>query len=119
EEDSIDGNGGNDRIEGKQGNDNDHQSRVIYPDPERAPLVRKAYELHATGTFTIDRLKEAVNEIGLTNRSGKPLSRPQFHRMLQNPIYCGILRYGNESYEAKHEPIVPKDLFDAVQDVMV
>src|SRR5207249_9318136 len=64
------------------------------------------------------RLMEAVNAIGLTNRSGIPLSRPQYHRMLQNPIYCGILRYGNESYEAKHEPIVPKTLFDAVQEVM-
>lgn len=97
---------------------NDRKTRVIYPDPVRAPLIRKAFELHAMGTFTIDRLMEAVNQLGLTNRRGKPLSRPQYHRLLQNTIYCGILKYGNESYEAKHEPIVPKELFDAVQEVM-
>jgi site-specific DNA recombinase len=55
--------------------------------------------------------------LGLTNRLGKPLSRAQFHRMFQNPLYCGIIRYQGESYEGKHVPIVSKALFDKVQEM--
>ncbi len=97
---------------------NDREARIIAPDPVRAPLVRTAYELYATGTYTIDRLVEALSALGLTSRTGNPLSRPQYHRLLQNPIYCGVICYGNETYEAKHEPIVSRDLFDAVQAVI-
>ncbi len=97
---------------------NDRKKRIIYPDPDRAPLIRRAYELHAAGTFTIDRLAETVNRLGLRTRSGKPLIRCQYHRILQNPLYCGIIRYGGEEYEAKHEAIVPKDHFDEVQRII-
>ncbi len=97
---------------------NDRKAKLIIPDPERAPLVRKAFELHVAGTFTIDRLCKAVNELGLTNRKGNLLSRSQYHRILQNPLYCGIIRYGGGEYEAKHQAIVPKDLFDQVQKVI-
>ena len=97
---------------------NDTPSRTIVPDPDRAPLVRKAFELHATGRYTIDRLAAAVNALGLTGRDGAPLSRAQYHRVLQNPIYYGVLRYKGELHEARHEPIISKCLFDAVEAVM-
>ena len=97
---------------------NDKVSRMIVPDPERAPMVRKAFELHATGTYTLDRLHQTVNALGLTNRSGKPLSRSQYHRLLQNPIYYGVIAVKEEHYSGKHEPLITKDLFDTVQAVM-
>ncbi len=38
--------------------------------------------------------------------------------MLKNPIYYGVIRYGGELYDGKHEPIITKKLFDSVQEVM-
>jgi hypothetical protein len=49
---------------------------------------------------------------------GRSLTRAQFHRVLQNPIYCGLIHYGGETYAGKHEPIIAKPLFDAVQGVI-
>ncbi len=97
---------------------NDRATRSIYPDPERGPLIRKAYELHATGTYTLDRLTETLNALGLTTRAGKPLGRAQCHRLLQKPIYTGMIDYGGELHEGKHEPLITKKLFDTVQEVM-
>jgi site-specific DNA recombinase len=97
---------------------NDRATRTIFLDPLRAPLVRKAFELYATGIYTIDRLTASITDLGLICRHGNPLSRAQFHRMLQNPIYCGIIRFGGEDHEGKHESMVPKSVFDAVQEVM-
>jgi site-specific DNA recombinase len=97
---------------------NDRLAKTIYPDPVRAPLIRKAFELYASGTYTIDRLVKVVNELGMLGRNGKPLFRTQYHRILQNPLYCGIIRYSGEEYEGKHQAIVSKELFDNAAEVM-
>ena len=97
---------------------NDRTTRTIYPDPHRAPLVRKAFELYATGEYTLDRLSETINALGLVGRKGEYFSRSHYHRILQQPIYCGIIRYSGEEYEGKHQPIVSKTLFDDVQSVI-
>ena len=102
---------------------NDRKARIIVRDVERAPLVRKAFELYAIGTYTLDQLTKTMEELGLTNgagtkHKGKPLSRSQLHRMMQNPIYFGTFCYNGEHYEGKHEPIITKGLFDECQAVM-
>ena len=97
---------------------NDKVTRTIVPDPRRAPLIRRAFELYATGEYTLDRLVETMNALGMVNRCGNFLSRTQYHRLLQNPLYCGIIRYSGEDHEGKHEAIFPKSLFDAVQAVI-
>jgi len=97
---------------------NDKLAKTIHPDSERAPLIRKAFELYAAGNHTLDQLTEAMKDLGLVTRYGEPLIRSQWHRVLQNPIYCGIIEYGGEKYEGKHEPLISKDLFDKVQAVM-
>jgi site-specific DNA recombinase len=107
---------------------NHKKDRTIVPDPDKAPLIRKAFELHATGNYTLDHLMTVINGLGLTSRPYKtngprrrgitPLSRSHYHRLLHNPIYCGIFRYRGELYEGRHEPIVSKALFDKVQRMM-
>jgi site-specific DNA recombinase len=97
---------------------NDHRTRRIVPDPERGPLVRKLFELYATGNYTIDRLTNVMTELGMTNRADKSLSRPQYHRILSNPIYYGLVEYAGESHEGQHEPLITKRLFDRCQHVM-
>ena len=38
--------------------------KTIIPDPERAPFVRKLFELYATGNHSLHQLKEAADKIG-------------------------------------------------------
>ena len=50
------------------------------PDPERRRSSAKPSSFYATGTYTLDRLTETMNGLGLTNgagtrHKGKPLSR--------------------------------------------
>jgi site-specific DNA recombinase len=95
---------------------NDRTARTVVIDPVRAPLVRKAFELYATGDYTLDHITESVNNLGLTSRQNGPLSRAQCHRMFQNPMYYGVIEYCGELYEGKHPAIITKDLFDKVQN---
>jgi site-specific DNA recombinase len=93
-------------------------------DPERAPLVRKAFELYATGEYSIDRLTATMADIGLTSRPSprwpqvRPVSDSTLHRMLRDPYYSGFVVYKGAVYPGRHEAIVSHDIFDRVQDIL-
>jgi len=54
----------------------------------------------------------------LKGRKGKSLFVLNYQYLLQNPFYCGVMRYNGECYQGKHEPIIAKKLFDQVQEAI-
>ncbi len=93
-------------------------------DEERGPLVRHAFELYATGDYSIDRLYETMEDLGLRTRPSRrhprsqPVSTSKLHQMLRDPYYAGFLPYKGEIYNGRHEPLVSLPLFNRVQDVL-
>lgn len=85
-------------------------------DPERAPLVREAFQLAADGVALGDVLGQ-LHAKGLTTRQGRRLNRKALAEILRNPIYAGILRVPRWQIEARaaFEPIVDGALWRAVQ----
>jgi site-specific DNA recombinase len=97
---------------------NDRNAKCIIPDPVHAPLIRKTFELYATGEYSLAELRKVINELGLVSRRGGKLSISNFHNILKNPLYHGTIRWNGELYEGKHEPIISKKLFDECQAVL-
>ena len=97
---------------------NDHATKTIVVDPDKSPLVRKAFELYATGNYTLARVRETINAMGLRGRFNGQLAVSNFQYLLKNPVYYGVIRFKDELFEAKHPPIITKELFDKVQTVM-
>jgi hypothetical protein len=58
--------------------------KSLMPDPERAPLVRRAFEEYATGRFTKQQLLKQSRAWGLTNRRGCPLTSQAIGVLLRN-----------------------------------
>ena len=97
---------------------NDKEKRCIAVDTPKAKLIRKAFELYATGEYPLSEIRKKINIAGLVGKKGKMLSVSNYQYMLKNPIYYGVIRYNGELYDGKHEPIITKKLFDSVQEVM-
>jgi len=97
---------------------NDRKTRTIVVDKDRAPLIRKIFELYSTGAYSLSRLRETINFLGLTGKKKETLSISNYHYILKNPIYYGLIRYNGETYEGTHEPIITKKLFDKCQEAM-
>jgi len=97
---------------------NDTKTRTIVVDKEKSHLVRKLFELYATGNYTLERLTDTMNSLGFATQRGKALWMSKCQQILNNPFYYGILSYWGEHFEGKHEPIITKKLFDRVQLVM-
>lgn len=89
-------------------------------DPVKGPLVRRAFELYATGRYNLHSLQAAVSAAGLRNRRGGEVSISGLAKLLRNPFYVGLIRIKSrgETYTGVHEPLLRRSLFDRVQVVL-
>ena len=95
--------------------------KSLIQDPERAPLVRRAFEEYATGRYTKEQLLKQTSAWGLTDRRGRPLSSQAIGMLLRNRLYAGIVDvpdYGVRAKRGDLEPPISEDLFYRVQAVL-
>lgn len=93
-------------------------------DPERFPLIRKAWEMMLTGIYSPIQVLRTLNEdwgyrtpkhkrIG-----GKPMTRSYIYKMFTDSFYYGEFEYPVGSgiwHQGKHKPMITKEEFDRVQ----
>jgi site-specific DNA recombinase len=90
---------------------NDRETRTIIKDPVHFPLIRKIYDLMLTGSYSPRQIAViARDEWGFRTpktkkTGGRPLAMCTVYRILSNPFYAGIIRWQNETFVGKHEPL--------------
>ena len=97
--------------------------RTIEVDPERAPFIRRAFELFATGEYSVKSLHSQLTAEGLRTRPtpkrpSRPLTLSKFHCVLRNRYYVGVVSYRGVEHPGKHPAIVGQGLFDQVQAIL-
>ena len=105
---------------------NDEQGRevrTVIVDPERAPLIKLAFEEYATGQWTVADLADHLAACGLNTRAtpkipSQPVTLKTMHKVLVNPYYKGVVTYKGIEYPGNHEPLVSMELWDTVQNIL-
>ena len=101
--------------------DNGREARTVEIDPERGPLMAWGFDSYATGEWTIRKLLAELTRRGLTTGlsvAGKPLSVSHLHTLLRHPYYMGLVRYQGVLYPGKHEPLVTRETWQEVQELL-
>ena len=91
---------------------------TLQVDETRAELVRKAFELVAPRSYTLEEVLRRITLLGLTTRRGRPLTKQTLSRLLRNQIYAGWVVSGENRIKGQHQPLVSQELFNAVQDAL-
>lgn len=103
---------------------NNLAEKTIELDPERAPLLRRAFELILQETMKPSEVLKVLNEqwgyrTKKTKRSGgQPVSRTSFYDMLSNTFYYGICREKDLEYRGAHIPLLTQEEFDRIQVIL-
>jgi len=99
---------------------NGTRGKVKTIDPVTGPMVRRAFELYATGTHSLETLGAELERMGLRNRQGGRVTRNGVSTLLNNPFYIGLIAHkrGGAVYKGAHEPLIGKQLFDRVQALL-
>lgn len=89
-------------------------------DPISGPLIKQAYELYASGKYSLLALTEEMFRRGLRTRAGSKVSKNALHDCLRNPFYMGLIKVRTLAtlFVGQHTPLVSKRLFDTVQTIL-
>ncbi len=97
---------------------NEPKLRTIVPHPVMAPLVKRMFEMYATGEYPILHLCALMNKAGLHGDRSTVLNLSGCQHILKNPFYYGVFSLRGELHLGSHEPLISKELFDRCQDIM-
>src|SRR3989339_481424 len=98
------------------GYNNDLRHHTILPDPEKHKLVKRIFELYATGEYTFEQL---IQKFDIRTKTNKIMMPGDMQHILKNPFYTGVFRFNDELHQGTHKPIITKKLFDDAQAVML
>lgn len=98
-----------------QGYMNDKETKRIEPNPKTARLVKRLFELYATGDYSLETVSQKIASEGLLAAGGRKISRSEISFILSNVIYYGKFRWKGRMFAGIHEPLVSRELFEAAQ----
>ncbi len=93
---------------------------IATPDPEKAPYVRRLFEMYATGLHSDRTLTAWLNVNEQRTTRGRAFGIDTVREMLCNAAYAGYVsgrRDTTKAIKGLHEPIVDEALFDRVQQM--
>ena len=102
-------------------------NKKLLVDPERFPLIRKAWDMILTGMYSPPQvLRTLNNEWGYRTPKhkkigGKPMTRSQIYKTFTDRFYYGEFEYPEKSgnwYKGNYTPMITKDEFDRVQALL-
>ena len=105
----------------------------LYPVKEEIAIVKQIFWEYLRHN-SLHKVGRELNSRGLRTRNGSLWSAESLRRILTNPVYLGIMRYGIHVHPGKthklkpkedwivaqgeHEPVITQEQFDHVQSVL-
>ena len=96
---------------------NDKTTKTVKVDLKKAKYVKRAYELYATGGYTLKDVSEQLHKEGFRTVSGRKVLRSQIHRILTSKFYIGLMERDGKIYQGNHKALVSTKLNQQVQSV--
>jgi len=103
------------------------EGRRLVVNREEADQVRAIFGLYAENPSLV-AISQELTRRGWRRKSwktregrqrdGKPWDAANLRRLLKDPIFIGKAKLGGEIFQGEHDGIVPKALFQRVQDLM-
>lgn len=93
---------------------------IAVPDPDKAPFVKRLFEMYASGQHTDRTLAEWLNVNEQRTARDRAFGVDTVREMLCNAAYAGYVsgrRDKSKTITGLHEPIVDDALYDRVQDM--
>ena len=94
------------------------ENHLAIIDPDRSKYIKRAFELYATGEYSQKQISATLYDEGFRSRTGKKVGKSQIGGILNNVFYYGDFLWSGKVYSGNHKPIVSKDLFDKVKDLL-
>lgn len=93
---------------------------IIAVDLKKAPVVKRIFELYATGAYSLNTLSQKIYKEGFVYSKNKYIPKSQLEHILKNEFYTGVFNWKGKRYDnAQHDAIISKELFYKVKDRLI
>jgi DNA invertase Pin-like site-specific DNA recombinase len=98
---------------------NQHEAQTV------TQIFQMYLKLRTTGALTTWAAAEGIitkqrmGGDGRLRSGGRPFSRGNLHALLSNHTYVGEVKHKGMIYQGQHEAIIPRDLWDEVQQALI
>lgn len=102
----------------------DKTRRELVPNTKGAEVVRQIFQLYETNRC-LKAVVRAAKEQGLRSKhhvfatgrtqGGTAFCRGQIYHLLTNPVYLGLIRHKDQTFDGQHPAIIDQPLWDSVQ----
>ena len=103
------------------------KDRKLIIEEKDAETIRRIFTRFTETRCITDIIREMALE-GITTkpnrlkdgsvRNGTPMDKKYISKVLRNPIYVGEIRHKGTVFAGQHEPIITRQLWDRVQDIL-
>jgi site-specific DNA recombinase len=93
-----------------------HKTHIL--NEEKAILVKRMFELYSTGNLSLKKLTEQMFKDGLRSNYDNKVVKSRIHDLLTDPFYYGKIRWNGDIYEGQHEPLISKETYEKVQNIL-
>ena len=96
------------------------KNRPDEPDQSLFEPLQRAWQQFATGVYTKAEMRRLMESRGIVTSKGVPLSNQSIDNLFRNPYYAGILidPWSGEEYQGLHVPMVSREEFARVQQIV-
>jgi len=93
------------------------EERVLVPDPVKAPVVRRVFDLYARKRLGTSTIAQLLHDEGAPAPSAG-WGHPGVHWIINNPTYVGKIRWRDKVFDGIHEPLVDEFTFAKAQAIL-
>ncbi len=90
---------------------NENDERETIPDPDRAPIVDRINAEYLAGRAIL-KIVKGLNADAIPSHRGTKWSTASVVSVLENPLYAGLVRDGEELIEGQHEAIISRERYE-------
>jgi site-specific DNA recombinase len=88
------------------------RKKWIEPDPVKSEIVKAIFQLYGTGSISMASISKRIRE-----EFGFKICKGSIDQILKNKFYMGVMSFGGQEFPHGYEILIPKQLFERVQDV--
>ena len=81
-------------------------------------IVSYIMDLYDNQSLDETAIARRCNDLGYKTRRGNPFERRSIDRILQNPFYCGTVRWNGIEFEGSHEVRLSKERYEKRQQLI-
>jgi site-specific DNA recombinase len=93
------------------------EERMLVPDPVKAPVVRRVFDLYARKRLGTRTIAQLLHDEGAPAPSAG-WGHPGVHWIISNPTYVGKIRWRDKVFDGIHEPLVDEFTFAKAQAIL-